>query len=204
MLTKKSRTRLAASLPILRTLLLGAIAAGCGPVVDNITVHSASAIVSDPRAATFVVIQPESDLHSVNLVDGHGQLVGQLDGRSQTIVRLPEGPTLLYAVLDNRAGTADRLEGTLIPGRVYYATVGARPGGVALLALTPRSPNGRWNQKAAYLTATPRVEMDGRRLSHAVNQLGGVLPIMEAGDARAAKLDAASAGEHTIQETDGF
>jgi hypothetical protein len=70
--------------------------------------------------------------------------------------------------------------------------------------LTPRSPNGRWGQKAAYLTSTPQVEMDGQKLSHAANQLGVALPIMEAGDAHAAKLDPASAGEHTIQETDGF
>jgi hypothetical protein len=121
-----------AGFPLAGLLLAGAgLAAGCGPVVENITIRSAGVIVADPHAATFVVIQPESDLHSVNLVDGHGLLVGQLDGRSHTVVRLPEGPTLLYAVLDNRTETADRIEGTLIPGRVYYATVGSRPGGVA-------------------------------------------------------------------------
>jgi hypothetical protein len=200
----KLHARLSTSLRTLFLLAAGSLAAGCGPVVENITVRSPGELVADPHAVTIVVIQPASDLHSVNLVDGHGQLVGQLDGRSHTIVRTSEGPTLLYAVLDNRAGTADRLEGTLIAGRVYYATVGPRPGGVALLALTPRSPNGRWSQKAAYLTSTARVEMDGQRLSHAVSQLGVALPIMEAGDAHAAKLDAASAGEHTIQETDGF
>ena len=98
------------------------------------------AIAAAPDAVTVVVVQPTSRLRAVGIVDGRGQLVGQLDDRCHTVVHVPEGPTVLYAVLENRAETADRLEGTLIAGRVYYATVGPRAGGVALLALEPAQP----------------------------------------------------------------
>ena len=187
-------------------LVLGAawFGVGCAAAVQSIAVVSPGAIVAAPDGVTVVVIQPTTRLRSVDLVDGRGQLVGQLDGRSHTVVRVPEGPTILYAVLENDATTTDRLEGTLVAGRVYYATVGARPGGVELLALTARSPDGRWSHKAEYLATTPRVQMDPQRIGRAANELGDTAPILQAGDVRVAALDAASRDEHELQESDGF
>lgn len=180
------------------------LAAGCSPTVPNITVRTPGAIVANPEAVTVVVIQPTTRLRSVDIVDGRGQLVGQLDDRSHTVVRVPEGPTLLYAIVENKAETADRIEGTLVAGRVYYATVGERAGGVSLLALNPRSPDGHWRRKDEYLAATPRVQMDPQKVVRAVNELGDTAAILRAGDAHVATLDAASLADHTIQESDGF
>jgi hypothetical protein len=187
-------------------LLAGAVALGCAPVVQSIAVPApAGPLVEVPDSVTVVVVQPESKLRPVNLIDGRGQLVGQLDGRSHTVVRLTEGPNLLYAVLDNRAATADRLEGTLIRGRLYYAYVAERAdGGVELVALTARSREARWAQKDQYLASTPRLKMDPERVTRAVNDLGDTTAIIDAGNARFGAMDAAARAEHAIQENDGL
>lgn len=162
------------------------------------------AIAPAPESVTVVVVQPTSRLRAVNLVDGRGQLVGQLDGRSHTVIHVSEGPTLLYAVQDNRADTADRIEGTLIRGRVYYVTVGERAGGVELVTLNARSRDGRWSHKDEYLRATPRLQMDPQKVTRAVNDLGDTEAIINAGNAHVAALDAAGQAEHAIQENDGL
>jgi hypothetical protein len=186
-------------------LALAAFLAGCAPAFEAITVKtSAGPIAADAEKATVVVVQPTSRLRAVSLFDGRGQLVGQLDDRSHTVLRLSEGPTQLYAVLSNEAETADRIEGTLLAGRVYYATVGSREGGVELLTLNPRSPDGRWSHKGEYLASTPRLEMDRDKIVRTMNELGDTAALMRAAEARVAKLDAPSAAEHSIQESDGF
>jgi hypothetical protein len=198
-LTARAEAWLAAA-----ALAAAALAAGCAPDVQSIAVRTPGAIAAAPDAVTLVIVQPTTRLRSVGIVDGRGQLVGQLDDRSHTVVRLPEGPTVLYAVVENRAETADRLEGTLVPGRVYYATIDERPGGVAFLALSPRSPDGRWSHKDESLARTPRVQMDPRRVTRAANELGDTDAIVRAGDAHVAGLDAAHAAEHEFQESDGL
>jgi hypothetical protein len=186
-------------------MTIGAVSiAACGPSFPNISVVSPGTIEATPDAATVVIIQPASRLRSVEIIEGHGQLVGQLDDRSHTVVRVHEGPTVLYAVLGPDASTVDRIEGTLIAGRIYYAIVEARAGGVALLALTPRSRDDRWRHKSEYLAATPRLQLDPRQLTPAVNELGSTDAIIQTGDGRAARMDAAQIAEHSIQETDGF
>jgi hypothetical protein len=178
--------------------------AACAPTVPDITVVTPGTIEATPAAVTLVVIQPTSRLRSVELVEGHGELVGQLEGRSHTVVRLREGPTVLYAVLGNDAATTDRIEGTLIAGRIYYAIVEPREGGVALLALTPRSRDERWSHRGEYILTTPRLQLDPQQITRAMNELGDTAPIIQAGDVRAATLDAAQVAERAIQETDGF
>jgi hypothetical protein len=180
------------------------LASGCGSVVPDITLRTPGAIAAVPDAVTVVIVQPTTRLRAVTIIDGRGQLVGQLNERAHTAVRLPEGPTVLYAVLENDAKTADRLEGTLVAGRMYYATVGPRAGGVALLALNPRSPDRRWSHKDEYLRTTPRVQMDPQAVGRAANELGDPAAIMQAADAYVSKLDAAGLAEHTIQENDGL
>jgi len=187
-----------------RIFAAACLLASCAPAVPNITVRSAEPIVPSADSVTMVIVQPATHLHAVDILDGHGQLVAQVDDLCHTVVRLPEGPTLLYAVVGNDRSTADRIEGTLVAGRLYYATVGAREGGVELLTLNPRSPGDRWKHKSEYLAATPRVQMDPLRITRAVNELGDTHAILEAADARVAKLDAAALAKRTIQESDGF
>jgi len=189
---------------VLGAISLVCLVLACAPAVPNITVRTPGAIAAVPDAVTVVIVQPETRLRSVAIIDGRGQLVGQLDDRSHTVIRLPEGPTVLYAVLENRAETADRLEGTLVAGRLYYATVSPRGGGVALLALSPRSPDGRWSHKNEYLSATPRIQMDPERVTRAANELGDTAVIMQTADAYVTQLDDARRAEHEIQESDGL
>ena len=94
--------------------------------------------------------------------------------------------------------------GTLVPGRVYYAIVTERPGGLALLALNPRSPEGRWSHRDEYLRATPRVQMDPEKVTRAANEVGDPDPIIKAAEAHVAGLESAARLEHQIQENDGL
>lgn len=186
-------------------LAVALFAFGCAPVVQTIAVPTTGAIAAAPETVTVVVVQPDWKARPVNLLDGRGQLVGQLDGRSHTVVRVAEGPTLLYAVQDNLPASADRIEGTLMRGRLYYAYVGERPGGgVELLALNARSGGDRWRHKDEYMASTPRVQMDTERLTRAVNDLGDPAPIIDAANARVAAMDGAAQAEHAIQENDGL
>jgi hypothetical protein len=182
------------------------LAAACEPVVHDITVRTPSSLAPDFEKVTVIVIQPVSHLRTVSLLDGHGQLIGQLSDRSHTVIKLHEGPTVLYAVHENHAESADRIEGTLVPGRTYYATIDERQGedGLDFRALNVRSPADRWRHKDEYLAQTPRVQMDPDRVIRTANELGEPHAILRAGDAHVAKLDAAAQAERAIQETDGF
>jgi hypothetical protein len=46
--------------------------------------------------------------------------------------------------------------------------------------------------------------MDPGKVWRAANELGDTAPIIRAGDAHVAALDAAARAEHEFQETDGF
>ena len=185
-------------------LSAGWVAVGCGPAVHSITIPSPGAITAAPTQATVVIVQPSTRFQSLNILDGQGQLVAQLNDRSHTMVQLPAGPVRLYAVLENSPGTADRIEGTLLPGKIYYATVSLRYGGVSFLALNPRSRDDRWSKKDEYLSATPRIQMDSQKVAQATTELGDTTRIMKKADAYVAKMDAAHLAERTIEEGDGL
>lgn len=64
-----------------------------------------------PDQATIVIIQPTTRFHSVNILDARGQLLGQLNDRSRTVIHVPPGAVRLYAIVENRAEFGDRIEG---------------------------------------------------------------------------------------------
>ena len=74
--------------------------------------------------------QPTTRLRSVDLVDGRmvSSRAGCRRTRSHTVVRVPEGPDdpLRRARERRDDDGSPRGGGTLVAGRVYYATVGAR------------------------------------------------------------------------------
>ncbi len=184
---------------------LSAMTAACAPAVQSATVKVASEPVrAADDAVVVVIVQPESRLRSVGILDGRGQLVAQLDDRSHAVVHVKEGPTVLYAVRENDVASVDRVEGTLVPGRVYYAIVGERPGGVSFEVLSPRSPGGRWAHKDDYLRSTPRLALDGDKVGRVMNELGDPDAIVQAGEAAASKMTPAATASHTFQENDGY
>jgi hypothetical protein len=189
-----------------RLIVLGAAwLAACGTSSPSVAVRTPAApIAPDFDKVTVVVVQPESRLRAVSIVDGRGQLVGVLDDWSHTVIRLPEGPTVLYAVVGNHPETADRIEGTLVAGRVYYALIGAREDGLTFVTLSARSPWNRWKHRDAYVTDTPRLAMNPEKVGRAAAELGDPQAIMRAADDRVSKLDTASAAERSFQESDGF
>jgi len=185
-------------------LVAGSLFGGCGPAVQNISVKSPAAVAAVPDQATIVIVQPTTMFSPLNILDARGGLLGQLDARSHTVVHVPAGPVRLYAVLEKAAKTADRIDGTVEAGRIYYASVSMRWGGVSFLALNTRSPDARWSKKDQYLSRTARVQMDPQRVALARSELGDPAPVLEKADAFVAKLDAAHRAERTIHAEDGI
>jgi hypothetical protein len=189
--------------PIL-ALVAAALAAGCGPAVQNITVQTPGSPSATPAEATIVVVQPTTRFQSVNIFDGHGQLVGQLNDRSYTVLQVPAGETRLYAFPENKSEWADRIAGTVQAGRVYYATVSLRWGGISFLALNQRSRDGRWMKKDEYLSASPHVQMDPQRTPLVMGKLGETAHLFDKADAFVQKLDGPHQAERVIQPEDGI
>jgi hypothetical protein len=185
-------------------LFAGIASAGCGPAVQNITVATPGTVAAVPDQATIVIVQPTTHFQSVGILDARGQLIAQLNDRSHTVIQVPAGPVRLYALVENKAGWADRLEGTVVAGKIYYATVGLRWGGVAFLALNMRSPDARWAQKDAYVASTPRVQMDLQKVSLAAGQIGDPAAVFKSADAFNEKLDPPHRAERLIQAEDGI
>lgn len=187
--------------------LLLVVAFGCGPAVPNITVPVVGVSARRSDAATIVVVQPTTRYKSVSLVDGTGRLLGQLYKRSHTVLRVPPGPVRLYAFWENQFKAGDRIEGSVLAGKVYYATIGYRGtvGGIALLALNPRSPDGRWGEKDRYLSKTPSVQMDPARAPDVMKYLGATPPeLFRWADERTNGLTGRDHEERVIRPEDGI
>jgi hypothetical protein len=143
----------------------------------------------------------------LNILDGHGRLVAQLNDRSRAIVRVPPGPIHLYAIVGNVAEAADRIEGTVQAGRTYYATLGVRGGGfggLAFRALNRRSLDDRWALRDTYISKTPLIEMDPKKIAVATRQIGDPAPLLQKIDAQIEKLSSAHRAERMIEPEDGL
>lgn len=183
--------------------LFALLALGCGPAVHSIAIRSSASVAPDPAAATIVVVQPSTHYRSVSILDAQGTLVGMLDDRSSTIVRVPPGSFRLYALVEREAGWGDRLEGTVQAGMVYYATISMRWGGINFLSLSPRSRDDRWSHLSQYLEQAPLMELDPAGVPVATRELGDTAPILERIDRYADGLDAEHHEEHLVDPGDG-
>ena len=197
-----ARTRMV--LGVLCLAAIAAVAVGCGPSVHNITVRSAASVTSAPDAATIVVIQPSTRYGSVNLLSATGELLGQINDRSATIVRVPPGPFRLYAIPERQASWGQRIEGTVDAGRVYFATIGMHWGGITFLALNPRSRDDRWAQRDQYLSSVPMVMMDPGQIPMAVHEIGNAQELIMRVDQNMDRLDPEHQAEHLVQASDGL
>jgi hypothetical protein len=185
------------------TLVGGALAAGCGPAVPNITVMSPGTPTPASDMATIVVVQPTTHFPSVSIVDGNARLLGQLNDRSYTVFQVPPGQVRLYAFWENQIKGADRVEGVVQAGKIYYTTISFRWGGVSFLALNQRSPDGRWAQKDEYLGKAPRVQMDPAKSAEVLQKIGTPPAMFQYADENVSKMDAAHQAERVIQAQDG-
>jgi hypothetical protein len=198
-----SRSFVRASGAALVVSILALVAVGCGPAVHNIAVRSSASVAPDPGSATIVVMQPSTRYGSVSILDPSGNLVGMLNDRSATIVHVPAGNFRLYALVEREAGWGDRLEGTVEAGRVYYATISMRWGGINFLALNPRSRDDRWSHLSEYLDQSPMVEMSPSGIPVATRELGDTQAMIQRIDHFADGLDADHHEERVVQAADG-
>lgn len=185
-------------------MTLALAAAACGPPIRPITVpapDNPSAAV--PDQATIVIVQPTTDVRVVNILDATGRLVGQLNYQSQTAVRIPPGPVRLYATAERQPSFGDRITGTVLAGKVYFATISVRYGGLRFLALKPSSRDDRWSHREQYLRR-PAVVMDPARIPEATAALGDAAEMLKGADRFADRLEGAQRDERTIAPEDGL
>ncbi len=202
-MTKMLRAGGRFAISVLALGLLASLAIGCGPAVHNITVPVRGRVAPAAGWATIVVIQPTTRFQSLSLLDEQGSLIGMIHDRSATTLRVRPGNVRLYAIVEREAGWGDRIEGVVEAGRVYYATIGLRWGGVNFLALNPRSRESRWSHLAEYREQVPLVEMDPARIPIATRELGDTRRFLATIDRYADGLDAERHEEHVISPEDG-
>src|SRR5437868_2514541 len=77
-------------------------------------------------------------------------------------------------------------------------------GGLAFRALNPRSLDGRWAQRDAYIAGTPLIEMDPTKVPIVIRQIGDPAPLLQKIDAKIEKLGPAHRAERTIEPQDGL
>ncbi len=177
---------------------------GCGPNVRNATIPSSTPIAAVPDMATIVVVQPRTRFQSVNLLDPNGALLGQLNDRSHTVLRVPEGDVRIYAIPEDQGEWGDRIEGNVLAGRIYYATLSFRWGGLNFLALNPRSNDNRWAEREGFLSSTPLVELDPAVVPLALTDLGDPMPLIAEAEERYQELDEEHRAEHVLSPEDGL
>ncbi|HZI40167.1 MAG TPA: hypothetical protein VFD67_00645 [Gemmatimonadaceae bacterium] len=185
-------------------MLLGLLAGGCGPAVVNTTRPSPAMATPAPDRVAIIIIQPTTAFQSVSILDAQGQLLGQLNGRSRTVVYVPPGPVRLYAIPEKQADWGDRVDGEVQGGLVYYATISLRFGGLAFRTLNPQSRDNRWANRELYMANTPAVEMDSSKVPEAVRQIGDPVPMLRKIDAFVERLDDAHRAERSIKPGDGL
>ena len=168
------------------------------PVAEN-------AIERHEDAATLVVIQPGTNTGWLNLLSQDGVLLGQLHHRGITTVKLAPGSFRLYLVLEDYANFGDRLEGEVEAGKVYYATISARLGGVKINALNPRSRENRWANREIWLKERPFMKMDPARVTEVTVALGDPAPLLATIDAFVNEsLDEAHREARRVRASDGL
>ncbi len=185
-------------------ILLVLFLTGCFARVDNITVPVNGSIETSAKDATIVIVQPSTHYSSLSLLDGNGKLLGQLHDRSYTVVNVPPGPIRLYVLPERLLTWGDRIQGEVTAGRVYYATISLRFGGIRFNSLNPRSPDRRWEQRDVYLTRGPYVEMDPAREALLLDQLGDTAEILEVIEKYADRYPPNQIEVHTILPEDGL
>jgi len=185
-------------------LTIAAATVGCGPAVRNITIRSEASLTADASSATLVIMQPSTHFGSVNILDAQGHLLGQISDRSHTVLHVNPGEVRLYAIPERQGSWGDRIVGTVEAGRVYYATIGMRWGGLTFLALNPRSADERWSHRDEFLANTPSVAMDPDQVALAVSEIGDAASLIEQVDHTVDRMDEAHLAERTILPGDGI
>jgi len=177
---------------------------GCAAQVTNITMPASETSIEASRdMATIVVVQPSTHYRNLSVLDGNGNLLGQLHDRSYTVMQVPAGPLRLYVLAERKATWGDRIQGEVLAGRIYYATISLRYGGIRFNSLNSRSPDSRWGQRDLYLTRGHRLQMDPQRIVTAVEELGETAEILDVIDDYSDRYNLEQIEVHTIRPEDG-
>ncbi len=158
--------------------------------------------VADPAAAT-IVVGNISNWKVLNLLDEDGKVVGQLTGRSHTILKRPAGPMKLFAIPEKEGAWGDRVEGTLENGRVYYVKIGMRFGGASVTTLSERTDKEEWPNRKTYIDDLERVNMDAVQIAGLTADLGDPSKLISAVEKVVAGWEPADKTARTFEAADG-
>ncbi len=157
-----------------------------------------------PKADTATIIVGNiANWKVLNLLDERGNVVGQLTGRSHTILFRPAGPMKLYVVPEKEGKWGDRVTGDLEAGRVYYVKVGMRYGGVQAVTLSERNDSDEWKNRKTYVSDLERMDVDPMQVPALSTDLGDVKGLMNQVDEFIAGLTNLERAVRTFEVADG-
>lgn len=188
---------------ILNVLALCACFSACAPATRLITRPAAKEPAVAQKSSATVVVGNVMNWKVLNLFDGRGKVIGQLTGRSHTVLQHPPGAFKLYVVPEKQGSWGDRVEGTLEAGRVYFLQVGMRFGGVSMQAVSARTSPEEWPNRQTYVNDLDRVNVDPAQLSGLEADLGDIQPLIAEVDGVVSGFDAEQKKARTIEPADG-
>ena len=188
---------LPASLLSLSLLVLAA----CAPATRLITKPSTASLTPSAGQATILIGHTMS-YKALNILDGSGNVIGQMGPREHTVIHVSPGPVKIYAVPENRAKWGDRVEGTVEAGKVYYLSASMRWGGIGLTVIKPTDAEG-WPTRKTYETDLATVELDSSQLAGLNEDLGDKKEITSTIDEVVASFDADEKKARTLNGADG-
>lgn len=202
--TEKKNHRASIRRALWLVALVGA-ATGCLPKMRFATRPSQTEVRPTTTMAAIVVVQPSWDTLAVNILDGQGKLLGQLNRQSQTSFNVPAGRLRLYAIIANMIDSGDRIDGEVLPGRTYYATVSYGVfNRLRFQALKPQSNDNRWANREEYLRKTPRLELDPELARRVGEDLSPASELMAGIDRYVSGYDEAHRFERTLAPSDSL
>jgi hypothetical protein len=184
---------------------------GCAALAPKLTHYTVGTtevprteVVLSPSHATIMVLGMRG--FDCWLVNGDGQVLGQSQFKTHTVLAVPAGPITLYAMPGGLAQkNGERIDGEVRAGHLYYVTIGYRfPTGFAVRKLTPESRDNRWQSLSTHL-GSPRVVFSESALPFFEEQVRPELgESFRRIDERRASHNKANIEERTIRPDDGW
>jgi hypothetical protein len=170
----------------------------CGSTTHAITAPATGQTVAASASDAVLLVGNIGRLAPVNLLDEKGQVVGQLTGRSYTVVHHAPGAFKLYMVVDDKRSWGDRVEGQLEAGKVYYVQIFAK-----MELVAQRLDAKDWAERKDNEKNLDPVGMTASGVPQLTQELGDIPGIIKDVDAKVDNMDADEKAKRTVQAGDG-
>ncbi len=184
--------------PSLWTVPCLALLTACGSTTHMIAAPTAKQPIVSSKDDAILIVSNVGRLAPVNLFDEKGEVVGQLDGRTFTVLHHAPGAFRLYSLPDRNTGLGDRDEGTVEAGKVYYLQQFLH-----MELIAERIDKDDWAERKDNERKLDQVSLDAARLPTLKLELGDVPSLIKEIDDKVDHMGADDKAKREVQPSDG-